>query len=90
MWAILKRDLLGYREDIVANLAYADPSKPVHREARILFIAIDKIFALVSDYSENKIGAIKMLEDLQNPTTIIPMDVDNEVTGDGEVSIDGM
>ena len=77
-WRILERDLTNYRNSIVNRLAYTDPSRPEHKEARILFIAIDKIFSMMEDYLENRDNAIHLLQRLENPNISVTMDVDNE------------
>ena len=78
-WRILERDLLEYREGLVNRIAYLDPSDPKCREARVLFIAVDKIFSLVNDYAENRKNAIDMLNKMENPDLATAMDVDNEL-----------
>ena len=77
-WAILERDLLQYRDSLTNKLAYLDPSKPEFREARILFIAVDKIFSLVNDYEANRDRAIELLNKLENPSLNTIMDIDTE------------
>jgi hypothetical protein len=77
-WNILTRDLLEYRDGILERLAYIDPSKTEHKEARILFIAIDKIFNIVNDYQENRVKAVELLNKLQNPELTVAMDIDTE------------
>ena len=77
-WAILERDLLQYRDSIINKLAYLDPSKPEFREARILFIAVDKIFSLINDYEANRDRAIELLNKLENPSLNTVMDIDTE------------
>lgn len=77
-WGILERDLLEYRNGLINHMAYLDPSKPEFREARILFIAVDKIFALVNDYEENRDRAIDLLNKIENPSLATIMDIDTE------------
>lgn len=77
-WQILERDLLQYRDSLTNKLAYLDPSKPEHREARILFIAVDKIFSLINDYEANRDRAIELLNKLENPSLNTIMDIDTE------------
>jgi len=77
-WSILVRDLTMFRDRLINTLAYTDPSKVEHKEARVLFIAIDKIFSMVSDYHENRDRAIDLINKLENKDTVISMDVDNE------------
>jgi len=43
----------------------------------VLFIAVDKLFAIINDYQENRVKAIELLEKIQNPDLAITMDVDN-------------
>ena len=77
-WAILERDLLQYRNSLTNRIAYLDPSKPEHKEARILFIAVDKIFSLINDYEDNRDRAIELLNKLENPSLNTIMDIDTE------------
>jgi hypothetical protein len=77
-WNILARDLTNYRNQIIDRLVYLDPSKPEFREAKILFVAIDKLFAIVNDYEENRVKAIELMEKLNNPQLAVAMDIDNE------------
>ena len=77
-WSILARDLTEYRNSLISKLAYLNPKRPEHYEARILFIAVDKIFSMVSDYRENRDRAIELLQKLENPDLAIAMDVDTE------------
>jgi hypothetical protein len=79
-WRIITRDLLEYRNGLTNRLAYIDPSKPEHKEARILFIAVDKIFTLINDYKENREKAVELLQKLENPDLATVMDIDNEIT----------
>lgn len=76
-WAILERDLLKYRSDIVNKIVYTSPTRPEYDEARVLFIAVDKLMALVNDYEDNRNQAIELLNKLENPDLSITMDVDN-------------
>ena len=78
-WKILERDLTEFRNGIMDKLPYVNPSKPIHYEACILAIAVDKIFSLVNDYSENREHAIDMLNKMENPDLATTMDVDNEL-----------
>ena len=78
-WKIIERDLLEYREGLINRFAYLDPSKPECREARVLFIAVDKIFSLINDYQENRDKAIELLTKMENPDLATIMDVDNEL-----------
>ena len=79
-WAILERDLSIYRDGISKKLAYMNPSRPEFNEARILFLAVDKIFDIVNDYQENRDMAIELLNKMENPDLAIALDVDNELT----------
>ena len=76
-WAVIERDLTEYRNGLVRRLAYLDPKKPESREARILFIAVDKVFTIVGDYEENRRKAIELMEKIDNPDLAVTMDVDN-------------
>lgn len=78
-WGIIARDLTLYRNGLMDKIVYIDPSKPESREARVLFIAVDKIFALINDYQENRDRAIELLNKLENPDLAVTMDVDNEI-----------
>lgn len=77
-WGIIARDLTEYRDGLVNKLAYIDPKRPEHEEARILFIAVDKLFAIVNDYQENRDKAIELLNKLSNPELAVSLDIDNE------------
>lgn len=77
-WSILERDFNGYKEDIAIKLAYLNPKKPEYWDAKILFIAIDKLMSIVSDYAENRDKAIELLTKIQNPEIAVTMDVDTE------------
>ena len=76
-WAVIERDVLRYREGIMQKLAYTNPRRLEYEEARILVIAVDKLLALVNDYETNRENAIDMLNKLENPDTMITLDVDN-------------
>lgn len=77
-WGILERDLRELKNGLAEKIAYADPTRPECREARVLFIAIDKLFALVNDYQENRDKAIELLNKLNNPDLTVMLDVDTE------------
>lgn len=77
-WGIIARDLNEYRDGLINKLAYIDPKRPEHEEARILFIAVDKLFAIVNDYQENRDKAIELMNKLQNPELAVALDVDTE------------
>ena len=77
-WGVIVRDLTEYRDGLVNKLAYINPKRPEHEEARILFIAVDKLFAIINDYRENRDKAIELLNKLSNPELAISLDVDNE------------
>lgn len=76
-WLIIERDLNDYREKIGSRLAYINPESEKYDEARIQYIASDKLIKMVEDYAENKRRAMELLERLENPQSIIPLDVDN-------------
>ncbi len=78
-WHILTRDLISLKDGLAKRLAYVSPKRPEHEEARIQFIAIDKLFALIDDYENNRNESIKLLDKLQNPDLAITMDIDNEI-----------
>ena len=77
-WGILERDLKLYRETISSKLAYLNPNRPEYYEAKILFLAADKLISLVNDYEMNRDKAIDLLNKLDNPGLEITLDVDNE------------
>jgi hypothetical protein len=76
-WIILERDLNEYRDQISAKLAYLDPKSKEFTDARILFIASDKLFSLIEDYAENRKRALELLEKIDNTGEHIVLDVDN-------------
>jgi hypothetical protein len=78
-WAIIERDLCAYREQIGKDIAYLDPTTKEFKEARILYIASDKILSLFRDYEENHKRAIELLKKLDNPQEDIALDVDNGI-----------
>lgn len=78
-WAILERDLTLYRKEISRKLAYLNPKRPEFNEARLLYLAADKIIGMVNDYQENRDIAIELLEKMANPDLAVAMDVDNEI-----------
>lgn len=89
-WQILERDLNFYQAEIAKRIAYLNPKRPEAYEARILFLAADKILNMVSDYSENRTIAIDMLNKIENPDLVVPYDIDNEVDAERGESKDGL
>ena len=77
-WGIVERDLARLQAGIVPKLAYLDDAKPEVKEAKRLYIGIDKVLALINDYEANRDKAIEMLEKLENPDLAVAMDIDNE------------
>lgn len=77
-WGIIERDLTNYRREIGKKIAYLNPKRPEFNEARILFLAADKLINMVNDYQENRDMAMELLEKLENPDLAIAMDIDNE------------
>lgn len=77
-WHILKRDLMSYREGIVARLAYMNPKRPEFNELRIHFLAADKLVSMVEDYKTNRDKAEELLNKLLNPDVAVTLDIDNE------------
>jgi len=77
-WHILERDLMDYKTRIGQQIAYLNPKSPQFEEARVLYIASDKLLTMVSDYEENRAKAIELLTKLENPNLTVAMDVDNE------------
>ena len=77
-WGILERDIKLYRERLVAKLAYVSPERPEFYEARLIFLAADKLLSMVNDYEFNRDKMIELLNKLDNPGLEITLDVDNE------------
>lgn len=77
-WGIIERDVGEYRFGIGNKLAYLNPKRPEYEEARILFLASDKLLALINDYESNREKALELLGKLENPNLTIALDVDNE------------
>jgi hypothetical protein len=77
-WGILERDLTLYKDEIGKKIAYLHPSRPEFNEARILYLAADKLISLVNDYQENRDIAIDLLNKINNPDLAVTMDVDGE------------
>ena len=48
-WEIISRDISEYRESIGCRLAYINPKTKEYEDARILYIASDKLIKLISD-----------------------------------------
>ena len=76
-WEILARDIVGYKNKLGSSIAYMNPATKGFDDARVLYIASDKLLALVEDYKSNKEKAIELLEKIENPETNIVLDVDN-------------
>ena len=76
-WVILEQDLNFYKNGIGEKLPYLDPKSKDFTEARILYIAADKLLKMVIDYAENKKRALELLERIDNPKQNIVLDVDN-------------
>lgn len=76
-WQIIQRDFENLRKNIGEKLAYLNPKTPEFSEARITYIAIDKLLKVVLDYADNKRRVLELLEKIDNPQEII-LDVDNE------------
>ena len=76
-WAIIERDINQYRDEISNKLAYLDPKSKEFNDARVLFIASDKLLNIFSDYAENRKRALELLEKIDNPKENIVLDVDN-------------
>lgn len=76
-WAILERDLTQYKNEISSKLAYLNTKSKEYSEARLLFIASDKLFSLFNDYAENRKRALELLEKIDNTKENIVLDVDN-------------
>ena len=82
-WGIMERDVKHYRNSLIDKLAYIEPSRPEYYEAKVLFLAADKLLALVNDYENNRDKAIELLNKLDNPELEVTLDVDNELGGYG-------
>ena len=89
-WAILERDLNLYRDGIAKKLAYLNPQRPEFNEARVLFLAVDKLFDMVEDYQANRDEAIALLNKIENPDLAVVMDIDNETDKKEGGSPDGL
>jgi len=76
-WAILSRDIAEYKEAIGSRLAYMNPNGKEYEDARIIFMASDKLIKMVEDYAENRRRALELLDKLDNPEENIILDVDN-------------
>ena len=76
-WEILERDTEEYKSGLAEKLAYISPKSKDYDDARILYIASDKLIKMVSDYVENRKRALELLERLENPQDNIVFDVDN-------------
>jgi hypothetical protein len=78
-WNIMVRDLVEYKNTLADALPYLNTKTKEFFEARILFIASDKLLKLVDDYEENRKRSVELLERIQNTDINITLDVDNEV-----------
>lgn len=76
-WAIIRDDLEQYKTTIGEKLAYLNSKTPEYDDARILYIASDKLLKMVEDYAENKKRAVEYLKRIDNPQDNIIADVDN-------------
>jgi len=76
-WAILERDLNQYRDEIGCKIAYLDPRSKVFTDARIQYIAADKLLKMMDDYAENRKRALELLDRIDNQKENIVLDVDN-------------
>lgn len=76
-WQILERDLDQYLNEIGEKLPYLDTKSKEFREARVLYIASDKLLKMILDYAENRKRALELLEKLDNTKENIVLDVDN-------------
>lgn len=77
-WRILERDLSQYLDEIGSKLPYLNTKSKEFAEARMLYLASDKLLKIVLDYAENRKRAIELLDKLDNPRENIVLDVDNE------------
>lgn len=76
-WQILQRDLDQYLNEIGSKLPYLNTKSKEYSEARVLYIASDKLLKMVLDYEENRKRALELLEKLDNTKENIVLDVDN-------------
>ena len=76
-WEILRRDIDSYRQEILRKLVYLNPKTIEYENARVLYIASDKLIQMIEDYSANRKRALELLEKIDNPDTNIILDVDN-------------
>ncbi len=76
-WQIIKRDILDFKEKVGAKLPYLNPKLAEFTEARIQYIAADKLLKMVEDYAENRKRIMELLRKLENQNEEITLDVDN-------------
>ena len=76
-WGIIERDLNQYKNEISANIAYLNTKSKEFQEARILYIAADKLLSLFRDYDQNRKRALELLDRIDNTQENIILDVDN-------------
>jgi hypothetical protein len=78
-WQIIEENLKQYRQSIGEKIAYLQPYTKEFNEARILYIASDKVLKIVDDYIENRKRAMELLRKLDNPNENITLDVDTQI-----------
>lgn len=78
-WEIIEADLLLYKSSIGEKIAYLQPYTKEFNEARILYIAADKVLKIFDDYAENKVRALELLKKIDNPQDSITLDMDNQI-----------
>lgn len=76
-WQILQRDLEEYRKRIGDTLPYLETDTKEYKEARIMYIATDRLLKLVEDYQVNRKKAVEFIDKLDNLKENIVYDVDN-------------
>ncbi len=78
-WLTVEADLQEYKKSIGEKLAYVQPFSKEYNEARILFIAADKVLKIVDDYVENRKRALDLLKKIDDPKGNITLDMDNQI-----------
>lgn len=78
-WMIVSENIKAYRKQIGEKIAYLQPETKEFKEARITYIACDKVLKIVEDYIENKKRVLELLAKIDNPQENIILDVDSNV-----------
>ena len=77
-WQILQRDLDDYKKRISETLPYISPKNKEYTEARIMYIASDRLLKMIEDYQVNRKRALEFIDKLDNLKENIVCDIDNE------------